>query len=88
MEIHGDPEYSGIPRNEEADHQANEASNAREDMVSERLYTSAANIARPISEGWSAAKVKWDADKHSKHFGNRLKGKAGAKRPIPLTSVK
>jgi len=45
-------------------------------------------MARRISEGRSAAKAKWEADKCSKHFGYRLKGKVGAKRPIPMTSVK
>ena len=29
----------------------------------------------------------WEADKCSKHFIYRLKGKAGTKRPIPMTSV-
>jgi hypothetical protein len=29
-----------------------------------------------------------EADKCSKHFGYRLKGKAGSKRPVPMTSVK
>lgn len=38
--------------------------------------------------GGSAAKEKWDADKCSKHVRNRLKGKMGAKRPIPITRVK
>jgi len=56
--------------------------------VRERPYTSASNRARRISEGRSVAKVKWEADKCSKHFSYRLKGKAGTKRPIPMTSVK
>jgi len=56
--------------------------------VIERPYTSASNRARRISEGRSAAKTKWEAYKCSKHFGYRLKGKAGTKRPIPMTSVK
>jgi hypothetical protein len=56
--------------------------------VIERPCTSASNRARRISEGRSAAKAKWEADKCSKHFGYRLKGKAGTKRPIPMTSVK
>jgi len=34
------------------------------------------------------AKAQWEADKCSKHYGYRLKGKARCKRPIPMTSVK
>jgi len=33
-------------------------------------------------------KARWEADKCSKHFSYRLKGKAGTKRTIPMTSVK
>jgi hypothetical protein len=44
--------------------------------------------ARLLVSGRSAAKAKWEADKCSKHFSYRLKGKAGTKRPIPMTSVK
>ena len=51
-------------------------------------YTSASNRARRISEERSAAKAKWEADKCSKHFSYRLKGKMGTKRPVPMTSVK
>jgi len=54
----------------------------------ERPYTSASNMARLISKQRSSAKAKWEADKCSKHFGYRLKGKAGAKRSIQMTSVK
>jgi hypothetical protein len=57
-------------------------------MVIERPYTSVSNRARRISKGRSAAKAKWEADKCSKYFRNRLKGKTGTKRPIPMTSVK
>jgi hypothetical protein len=32
--------------------------------------------------------VDWEADKCSKHFIYRLKGKVGTKRPIPMASVK
>jgi hypothetical protein len=49
---------------------------------------SASNRARRISEGRPAAKAKWEADKCSKHFSYRLKGKTGTKRPVPMTSVK
>jgi len=56
--------------------------------VIEWPYTSASNRARRISEGRLAAKAEWEAEKSSKHFGYRLKGKAGTKRPIPMTSVK
>ena len=54
----------------------------------ERPYTAASNRARRISEGRTAAKAEWETDKCSKHFSYRLKGKAGTKRPIPMTSVK
>jgi ribonuclease HI len=87
-EIHWVPGHSGIPGNEEADRHANVARDASGSTVIERPYTSASNRARRISEGRSAAKAKWEADKCSKHFSYRLKGKAGTKRPIPMTSVK
>ena len=38
--------------------------------------------------GRPAAKAKWEDDKCSKHFSNRLKGKPGTKRSVPLTSMK
>jgi hypothetical protein len=56
--------------------------------VIEQPYTTASNIARQIAEGWSAAKAEWEADKHSKHFSYRLKGKMGTKKPVPMTCVK
>jgi len=86
-EIHRVLGHSGIPGNEEADRQANLAQDASGSTVMELLYTSASNRARRISEGSSAANAKWEADRCSKHFSYRLKGKAETKRPIPMTSV-
>jgi len=63
-------------------------SGRRSGTVRERVYTSAANRTRRISEAKTAAKAEWEADKWSKHHGYRLKGKAGSKRPIPMNSVK
>jgi len=87
-EIHWVPGQCCIPGNEEADCQANVARDASGSPVIERPYTSAPNRARQISEGRSAANAELEADKCSKHFSYRLKGKAGTKRPIPMTSVK
>jgi len=87
-EIHWVSGLSGIPGNEEADRQANLAQDASGSTVIERPYTWASNMARRISEGRSAVKAEWEADKCSKHFSYRLKGKARTKRPIPMTSVK
>jgi len=88
-EIHWVPGHSGIPGNEEADRQANLARDARGSTVIEQPYTtSAPNRARRISEGRAAAKAKWEANKCSKHFSYRLKGKVGTTRPIPMTSVR
>jgi len=36
----------------------------------------------------TAAKEKWEAERCSTHYGYRLKGKAGSKRPVPRRSVK
>jgi len=85
--IHRVPVHSGIPGNEEAHRQANFARDASGSAVIERPYTLASNRAGRISEERSAAKTKWEADKCSKHFSYRLKGKAGTKRPMPMTSV-
>jgi len=87
-EIHWVPGRSGIPGNEEADRQANLARDASGNTVLDRSYTSASNTARRISEGMSVGKAKWEADKCSKHFSYRLKGKTGTKRPVPMTSGK
>jgi ribonuclease HI len=78
-EIHSVPGHSGIPRNEEADCQANLALDASGSTVIERPYTSASNRAGRMSEGRSAANAEWEVDKCSKHFSYRFKGKAGTK---------
>jgi len=57
-------------------------------MAIERPDTSATNTASRVSEGGSAPKAKCEPDKCGQHFGYRLKGKTGAQRPIPMTSVK
>jgi len=41
-----------------------------------------------FADGRSAAKAKWEADKCSKRFSFRRKGKTGTKRPVPMTCVK
>jgi ribonuclease HI len=64
-EIHRVPGHADIPGNEEADRQANLARDASGDTLIEWPYTLASNRARRISEGRSAAKAKWEADKCS-----------------------
>ena len=86
--IHWGPGHSGLPGNEEAVCQANLARDACGDTMRERPYTSASNRARRISEGRTAAKAKWEADKCRKHFSYRLKCKTGTKRPVLMTSMK
>ena len=42
----------------------------------------------PIISTSDNGKAQWEADKCSKHFGYRLKGKAGSNRPIPMARAK
>jgi ribonuclease HI len=88
VEIHWVPGHSGIPRNIQTDCQANKSQEGRGYTVLEGLYPLAANRARQISKGRLAAKAPWEADKCSKHFSYRSKGKARNKRPIRMTIVK
>jgi len=87
--IHWVPGHTGITGHEEADRQANLVREGRRSgTVQEQVYTSATNRTRQISEAKMAAKAQWEADRCSKHYGYRLKGKAGSKRPIPMNSGK
>jgi hypothetical protein len=40
-----------------------------------------------ISDGRSASKTMWEFDKCSNQIGYKFKGKAGTKRPIPMTRM-
>jgi hypothetical protein len=88
-ELHYVPEHTGIPGNVEEDRQANLARDGpRSCTVREREHSSAANRTRRISEAQTAAKAQWEADRCGKHYGYRLKGKAGSKRPIQMNGAK
>jgi len=87
-EIHRIPGHSSIPRNGEADRQANPIWEGSGSMTIEWPNTSASNSARRISKGSSAAKAQSEADKCSEYFGYRPKGDSGSNRPIPMASAK
>jgi len=62
-EMHCVTGHTGIPINGEANRQANLAREGRRSgTVLERVYTSAANRTRRISEAKTAAKAQWDVD--------------------------
>ena len=87
-EIHWVPRHTGIAVNEEADRQANLTREGRRSGTErEGVFTSAVNRTRRISEGKTAAKAQWEADRCSKHYRYRLKGNAGSKRPISMNSA-
>jgi hypothetical protein len=88
-DIHSIAGQTGIPGNTGADLEVNLAREGHIiGTVRVRVYKSAVNMTRKISEAKTAAKSEWKPNKPSKHHGYRLKGKAGGKRPIPMNGVK
>jgi hypothetical protein len=86
--IHRVPGHSAVPWEEEADFQAITAGEDRGFRLREPIYMSDTNWVRWISELYMMAKANSEANKSSKHYGFRLKAKAGSKRSIPTISVK
>jgi hypothetical protein len=78
-EIHLVLGHFSIPGNAAADLEADFPTDTSESRLIERPDTSASNWARQISEGRATAKAEWEADKYSKHFSYRLKGKVATK---------
>ena len=87
MEIHWVLEHSSIPWNKETDSQAKLAWEANGSRIIDRQYTWASNRARLICERRSVAKARLEPNNCNKHFGYRLKGIAGSKRPNPMASA-
>jgi len=86
-EIHWVPRCSSISGNLQSNCQVNVSGHASVIIGILQQFHSASNMASGISSCRSAAKASWEANKRSKHFSYRLKGKAATKRPIPRTSV-
>lgn len=53
-----------------------------------RTSTMASNRAKQISELRMGVKAYWESNKYSRNNGYRLKGKAGNKRSVHITSMK